>query len=270
MLCYIDGRWYSDPNSGSRKPGIVSDNPTTCQANFTTASICEGAWLFEHEHLKRLSHDARALGFRAPSANRIRSVVNEGIKRNRLNAAVVKIIVTAARNGLRVFFAPPRPTPRNVSLVLLESAPTKCSAHKVLVRTQLDFLHRAAARVGCFDALLTDGKHVLETTIANLFVLRRGAVFTPIADGRILAGIARQTLLAERDLNIQERSLRPADIISCDGFFIANSVRGPMPVRSIERQDGALVWKSQPPWTWLPPFRKAWKRIIAAQIAAGR
>jgi branched-subunit amino acid aminotransferase/4-amino-4-deoxychorismate lyase len=267
MLCYIDGRWRPDHVRRIGEYSVIGNFRVNYQANFTTALIHEGAWVFEREHLARLSRDARALGFRAPSAKRIRSTVHEGIKRNRLIAGVVRIIVTAEHGGLSVFFEPLRATPRNVSLVLLESGPTKWSAHKVLGRPQLNELHDAAVQAGYFDALLLDGIDVLEATIANIFVLRRGTVYTPAADGRILPGVARKKLLAERGLNIQEHNLWTADISSCEGIFITNSLRGPVPVSRIESQDGSLAWHSQAPWTWLRPFRKSWRGIIAAELA---
>jgi branched-subunit amino acid aminotransferase/4-amino-4-deoxychorismate lyase len=270
MQCYIDGQWQRGQSAR-----IPADD-TGFQLGlgiFTTAAITSRVPLFMSAHLQRLSGDARALGFRAPTAKDIRSVVCDGIDRNRLANGVVKIIVTAgrvnrnrSRSALYVFLEPPRPSPGIVRLLLLETTPTRWSAHKTLARAELVMLRHRATRARCFDALMLDQNDVLETTIANLFLLRRGTVITPRADGRILPGIARQRLVADRDLCIREQRVRIKDIENCEGMFVTNCVRGIMPVSTVKGPDGTILWRSGESQTWIETIRQAWMRIIAAEI----
>lgn len=74
----------------------------------------------------------------------------------------------------------------------------------------------------------TDGS-VLEASRANVFVVDRGTVLTPPADGRILPGIAREGLIAvagEEGIEMREEALRPSDLLAAEEVFLTGSVRG--------------------------------------------
>jgi para-aminobenzoate synthetase/4-amino-4-deoxychorismate lyase len=78
-------------------------------------------------------------------------------------------------------------------------------------------------------ALLVDEGEVLEAGWANVFAVRRGALFTPPLDGRILPGTTRTVLLAlaaEAEIKTQERPLSPADLLTADETFLTGSIRG--------------------------------------------
>lgn len=85
--------------------------------------------------------------------------------------------------------------------------------------------------------LIRDGDELLEAGWANLFAVHEGTLWTPPADGRILPGIARATLLEiARDEGVTtfESPLRTEDLYSAEETFLTNSVRGIEPATSLD------------------------------------
>jgi para-aminobenzoate synthetase/4-amino-4-deoxychorismate lyase len=109
-------------------------------------------------------------------------------------------------------------------------------AHKWADRRLLE---RAIAGLppGGLPLLVEDDGTALEVSRGSVFVARRNEIVTPPLDGRILPGIARrQVLEAARAEGIEAREgpLRLADLSGGEEVFIAGSVRGIEPVRSID------------------------------------
>lgn len=83
-----------------------------------------------------------------------------------------------------------------------------------------------AEREGYDDALMLDYRgYVAEATAANLFLIKDGALFTPIADC-FLNGITRQTVIAlARDLGyeVHETRIKPEEISSFEQAFLTGT-----------------------------------------------
>jgi para-aminobenzoate synthetase/4-amino-4-deoxychorismate lyase len=85
--------------------------------------------------------------------------------------------------------------------------------------------------------LIRDGEELLEAGWANLFAVREETLWTPPADGRILPGIARATLLeiaGEEGIPTQEQPLHASDLYSAEETFLTNSVRAIEPATSLD------------------------------------
>lgn len=89
--------------------------------------------------------------------------------------------------------------------------------------------------------LICDRDELLEAGWANLFAVREETLWTPAADGRILAGMARAAVLAiarEQGIETKEQPLRSEDLLGADEVFLTNSVRCIEPVVEL---DGAAL-----------------------------
>jgi branched-chain amino acid aminotransferase len=99
---------------------------------------------------------------------------------------------------------------------------------------------REAASHGAEDALLLNVEgHVACSTIANIFLLRNGALLTPARDQGILTGVMRQALIhaaAHLGLATEERAVTTAEISSADAVFLTNSLRFIRPVSALDQQ----------------------------------
>jgi para-aminobenzoate synthetase/4-amino-4-deoxychorismate lyase len=105
--------------------------------------------------------------------------------------------------------------------------------HKWADRSGLD----ASGGPALLPLLLDGGVEVLEASRANIFIARRGTLFTPATDGRILPGIARAGAIAaaaEAGAGVEEKSLTRADLFTADELFLTGSVRGVEPARSLD------------------------------------
>jgi para-aminobenzoate synthetase/4-amino-4-deoxychorismate lyase len=94
--------------------------------------------------------------------------------------------------------------------------------------------------------LICDGEELLEAGWANLFAVREETLWTPVADGRILAGMARAAVLeiaGEEGLETREQPITAADLLNADEVFLTNSIRGIEPATSL---DGTLLPGSGP------------------------
>lgn len=95
-----------------------------------------------------------------------------------------------------------------------------------------------AAQPGELPLILDSDGAVLEASRGSVFaVLAGGRLRTPAADGRILPSIARQRVLdvaREVEIEVGEGTLTPDDLIGAREVFLAGSVRGIEPVRSLD------------------------------------
>ncbi len=84
----------------------------------------------------------------------------------------------------------------------------------------------------CF--VLNQHGRVCDSSIANVFVVREGNIFTPPLEDGCIAGVFRKYLLQMDGLHIRERPLQVEDIMEADEVFLTNSVRG---IRSVKKFD---------------------------------
>lgn len=107
-------------------------------------------------------------------------------------------------------------------------------AHKTTIRQQYDQAWQRAERFGAFDTLfINEAGHVTEGGRSTVLVRLQGQWFTPpLCDG-VLPGIMRQQLLADRERNIQERSITVGELLHAEQVMLANSLRGLRPARKI-------------------------------------
>jgi para-aminobenzoate synthetase/4-amino-4-deoxychorismate lyase len=115
---------------------------------------------------------------------------------------------------VRVKVSAHRINPRNVFLY-----------HKTTHRYIYDKEAEEARRQGFFEVIFlnTDGQ-LTEGAISNIFILKRGKLYTPALECGLLGGVLRRHLL--REAKVKERILYPEDILKADKLYIGNSVRG--------------------------------------------
>ncbi|GAU65724.1 putative branched-chain amino acid aminotransferase [Streptomyces sp. NBRC 110611] len=98
-----------------------------------------------------------------------------------------------------------------------------------------------ARAAGCDDAILLDrAGRVAEASTANVFAVLGGRVVTPPATGDLLPGITRDTLLTlcrEAGLDVAERPVSPADLLTADEVFLSSTGHGVVPVLAVSGRD---------------------------------
>ena len=88
------------------------------------------------------------------------------------------------------------------------------------------------------DGLLSDDTGaIVEAVSANLFVRHGAIVTTPPVSECGVAGVVREVILdgaADLGIEIRQGSVRRADVLLADEVFVTSSIRGVVPVRSVE------------------------------------
>jgi branched-chain amino acid aminotransferase len=105
---------------------------------------------------------------------------------------------------------------------------------------------REALHAGYAEAILLDHRgHIAEASGENLFMVRRGALYTPPLSAPILEGITRDTVLAlarEAKLRTEERDFTRDELYLADEVFLTGTAAEITPVREIDdRPIGAGV-----------------------------
>mgnify|MGYP001354192455 CR=1 FL=1 len=111
--------------------------------------------------------------------------------------------------------------------------------HKVVDRERFDRALAEAKEAGADDALLlTVGGQVAETAIWSVLWWENGKLCAPPLEIGVLPGVARARLV-EMVGGIEERRAGPGELPAA-GVFVANAVRGVVPVASLDGTEVAL------------------------------
>jgi len=199
-------------------------------------------WAF---HWDRLKASCRVLGLPCPEQAQLLHDVTTVATSPR---CVVKIILTRGLGGRG--YRPPA-EPRSNLIVQRHAMPERSRSAltvgiaqlrlgrqpalaglKHLNRLEQVLLQQEIAETDWDDALVCDSDGwLVEASQANLFLLKSGRIFTPLIDQAGVQGVFRNWL--ETQKKVEEIRLSPAALVSFEAAFIANSVRGIVPIQSI-------------------------------------
>lgn len=211
------------------------------------------------EHLKRLLHGLKFIRIKPRlTASQIKSAVLKTLAANKFQEAYIKIIVTrgeAKGHGLDPANAAGQPTiiilveelqpyPKTlyekgwsaiISSIIRPNVPTSKIKSLCYVDNMLAKLE--AKKKGADEALMTDEKgHVVEGTVSNIFIVKHYTIFTPPTDEPILAGITRNLVMKlakQSAIRIEEKTIEPRELYSCDECFVTMSGAGIVPITKI-------------------------------------
>jgi len=210
-----------------------------------------------YAHLQRMRKGAKFLKLRIPYTNKkMADVMGALLRRNHLPNALVKVMVTrgpARRIGLSPKLAIGKPT---LCIFAWAVHPTysKKKMYKVIIGSiprnktpisglkSLNYLSHVIAKMeadqsGADEAIFVDNDgHILEGTISNIFIVRRGRLLTPPLSLGVLDGVTRREVLqTARRLRIPtlEKIVTIPDLMQADEAFLAFTSAGVMPVQSV-------------------------------------
>jgi branched-subunit amino acid aminotransferase/4-amino-4-deoxychorismate lyase len=239
--------------------GQIEDQPAEAASPadwgaFTTAGCDRGRPLLWSRHLRRLSATLTnlgavndpvlpteielcdlldAAGLEGPA--RVR-VVARRVDPSLWNIEASAISCDASGPGLR---------PVKLTVQRWPSAPP-LAGHKTLARLPWDLARERAQEKGYDDVLLVDsGDLLLETSVANVWVLKDGVVRTPRAPDRCLPGVMREWLLEHlsgEDLAAKVGELTFDDLMTAGEVWISNAIAGVRRVGAI----GEHEWQGWP------------------------
>lgn len=209
---------------------------------YETIKLVDGAPVFFEEHVDRLVQGIAALGLinpidRPELAHQIcrLSEANGGTDNS------CRLLVTAgAPDGAPNLLVQTdnRAFPDRPLRVISYRAVRVSAQYKAMTVMQSYFAQQAAKAAGVDDALLVDGEgRIFEGATSNVFVVRGGGLVTPPAEGDILPGVLRakiEELASAAGIPVVEAWARVADLRPDDGVLLSSSIRGIVPVDSVD------------------------------------
>lgn len=212
---------------------------------YETLKLVDGLPIFFSEHMARLDLGLHELGLERPftDAELARQIRRLSVAGNVPHGAC-RVLVTAGK-----------PDGRPTVLIqadqrLFPSRPLRVISFRgVRVRAQLKAMtfmqsylaQRAAKAAGADDAVLVDDEErIVEGATSNVFLIRGGGLVTAPAEGAILPGVLRakvEELAAGHGIPVIESFARVADLRPDDGMLLTSSVRGIVPVGSVDGRE---------------------------------
>lgn len=264
----------------------------------------EDVWVFRlADHLDRLADSAATLGL-SPSlrTTALADAVLETVRRSGLPRARIRLTITGGDlNLLAAARTPGAPPPRRDPTLLIVAQPATEYPEAMFARGvsvtiadtranplnpfeghktvnywwRLRELQHAGARGGAEAIVLSVTNHLVGGCVSNIFLVKDGALLTPIARGEeqlaaspglssaaaegeepsragsqrehrgavlpspVLPGIVRQWVLDRADIMdvpVHRRMLSITDLLEADEVFLTNSSWGVLPVVQVERE----------------------------------
>jgi branched-chain amino acid aminotransferase len=221
------------------------------------------------EHLDRLWDSARSICLEIPmSKEEMTEALLETIRQNDLHEGYIRQIVTRGVGNLglnpaqckrpsviiiaaTIALYPAEVYQNGLTVVTCATRRTGPAALNPAVKS-LNYLNNVMARIeanlaGADEALmLNDAGHVAECTADNVFIVKRGQVFTPPIAAGALRGITRSVVFdiaAEVGLEISETDITRHDVFIADECFLTGTAAELIPVI---KADGRTIGTGKP------------------------
>ena len=282
-IAYVNGRYVPHAHA------VVSIDDRAFVFGDGVYEVCEisdGETVDEPRHLARLARSLAALRIAAPlSEPALKRILREVIARNRVRDGLVYLQISrgaarrdhgfpaAARPGLVVTaksLDPALNAARAAAGVKVVTAPDERWARPDIKTVQLlpNVLAKQRAReAGAYETWFVgrDG-FITEGASTNAWIVSaEGRLVTRAADGAILAGVTRATLIdvaADLGLDIDERPFTLAEALAAREAFLSSATTIVLPVIEI---DGRRIGAGRP-----GPLAQALRRRFPTLAARGR
>ena len=263
---YIDGKFYSEANA---KISIFDHGLLYGDGIFEGIRFYNGRVFRLEEHLARLWDSARSICLEIPMSMRgMTEAVLETIRQNHLRDGYIRLLVTRGIGNLGL-----NPTQCKYPSVIIIAA-TIALYHESFYRKgltivtcatrrsnpaalnpavkSLNYLNNVMARIeanlaGADEALmLNDAGNVAECTADNVFIIKRGQIFTPPITAGALRGITRGIVFeiaGELGIKISEIDITRHDVFVADECFLTGTAAEIVPV---VKADGRLIGNGKP------------------------
>ena len=220
---------------------------------FETLKCWNGRMLALDRHVDRLNKGMAALGIHPPRESteaRYAYIIDGLLERNQLQESEARIRIQVWRSGplgyqtqewsdpillVNAFPTGTMAPPSVMGLVHTRRIPNACLPANLKLSNGLNYIiaQREAQKAGFQEGIMctVDGT-LSETTMANLFWLKDGTLYTPDASCDILEGIMRELVIEAMTghIPVEETKQKPDALDTADALFTTNSLRELHPV----------------------------------------
>jgi branched-chain amino acid aminotransferase len=259
MLVYLDGRFVAKEQA---RVSVFDHGFLYGDGIYETMRAYGGKLFLLKKHLARLKHSSDAISLKLPMRlDKIGDALNESVSINKLQEAYVRLHISRGPGEIgldpalcaaptMVIVAKPFhdypaayyaqgvsvaivTTRRNHPLALPPSVKGTNFLNNILAKIE-------AIKAGAYEGIMLNWEgYVAEGTICNIFMVRKGVLYTPHLDTGILEGVTRDLVLRlakRKKIPFREVMLRPKDLRASNECFITNTTMEIMPVTTIDEK----------------------------------
>ena len=214
------------------------------------------------EHLDRLWESARAIMLTIPMTKEaMAKAMYETVEANGLIDGYIRLVVTRGAGTLgldpnrtsdpqiiiiadKISLYPAEYYETGLEIVTASTIRNHPAALNPRIKS-LNYLNNILAkneglRAGCVEALMLNHKgEIAECTGDNIFLIKRGEVYTPSIDSGILGGITRDVVIElarQAGLPVHEVALTRHDVYVADECFLTGSAAEVVPVVKVDQR----------------------------------
>ena len=229
---------------------------------FEGSRVYDGKIFKLNEHTERLYNSAKLLGFKIPySKKKISSVSKLLIKKQKIKNGYLRpfawrgsemMAISAQKTTIHVALAAwemstyfnPQKQLKGIKLQTAywrrpapNTAPTQAKASGLYMICTLSKHYAEMKHYD--DSLMLDYKgRVAESTGSNIFIVKKGILYTPIADC-FLNGITRKTIVSlakKNNIKVYEKHMFPKELLKAEEVFLTGTAVEITPVSQIDNK----------------------------------
>ncbi len=259
MLIYLDGHFVAKEQA---LVSVFDHGFLYGDGIYETMRAYGGTIFLLKKHLSRLKRSADAIALKLPlPINKIGDALIESLNVNKLREAYVRLHISRGPGEIGLDPALcPAPTmvimtrpfhdypaeyyERGVAAAIVKTRRNHPLALPPSVKAT-NFLNNILAKIetvkaGAFEGIMLNWEgHVAEGTISNIFMVKKGVLYTPHLDTGILEGVTRDLVLRlakKKKMPVKEVLLLPRSLSVADECFITNTTMEIMPVTKIDKK----------------------------------
>jgi len=263
---YVDGKFYAEADA---KVSVFDHGLLYGDGIFEGIRFYDGRVFRLEEHIDRLWDSARSICLEIPmSKTEMTEALLETIRQNDLRDGYIRQIVTRGVGNLglnptqckrpsviiivaQIALYSEAVYQNGLTVVTCATRRTNPASLNPAVKS-LNYLNNVMARIeanlaGADEALmLNDAGNVAECTADNVFIIKRGQIFTPPITAGALRGITRSVafeIAAELGIKISEVDITRHDVFIADECFLTGTAAEVIPVI---KADGRAIGDGKP------------------------
>lgn len=266
MLVYVNGKFVPKEEA---KVSVFDHGFLYGDGVFEGIRAYNGKIFKLDEHIERLFDSARAICLTPPmDVLAMKDLCYEALKKNDLKDAYLRVIFSRGEGdlGLNPYLCPKAgvvviagkiklypPEMYEKGMAVLTSATPRIAPEALNPKIKsLNYLNNIMAKMeglaqGMMETLMLNSHgYLAEATGDNIFLVRKGVVFTPPEEAGILLGITRNSVMdlaKEAGYELVEKNLNRYDLFTADECFLTGTAAE---IISVTKADGRVIGHGVP------------------------
>jgi branched-chain amino acid aminotransferase len=259
LLVYIDGKYY--PKSQA-KISVYDHGLLYGDGVFEGIRAYDGVVFKLKEHVDRLYFSAHAIMLQIPmTEEEMIDAVLETLRKNNLKNGYIRLVVTRGVGDLGLN---PKKCPKPTVIIITDTIslhniearekgvtamiswvkrdPVDATSHEIKSLNYLNsILAKIEANIGNVDEAICLDKngYICEGVAENIFIVKRGKIYTPPSYTGALPGITAETVIKlARDLGyeVKKKNITPYELFTADEVFFTGTAAEVVAVREINKR----------------------------------